>query len=189
MPEKKKSNSLIWAVVGVVVVVAAVVLCVVLFNNKGSSIKTLADFKTALVDKKAMNCTVTQPEGGDMVMQTTDGFKKVKLVMDGEVEGMEGKTYVLMIEGGSTYMWDEGKTMAFKTSDKSILDNFVSEIEEVEDEDEEDDAGYSFKCESADKADFAIPDDVDFLDIEDLFGGGFDYDDYYYDEEGDYYDN
>jgi hypothetical protein len=166
MAEDKKSNKIIGWVVGVIVVaVAAVVLCLVLMNQ-GDAIKSISEFRKAIQEKRAINCTITQPDGTDVVMQTTEGFKKVKLVI--EEGAANNKQHMLMIEGESTYAWDEAGTVAIKMNDTSALDGFIDEINNAPEEDDEKDDGYSFKCESPSKADFAIP-DIEFMDLSDLY--------------------
>ena len=124
--EKKSNGKIIGLIVGVVAVVAAVVLVIALVN-KGDSIKTIAQFKEAITEKRALNCTITSPDSEDVIMQTTEGFKKVKLITS-DPDISDSRQFVLMIEGDATYMWDEDKTMAFKMDDTSMLDGFIDEI-------------------------------------------------------------
>lgn len=158
-------KALIGITVGIVVVVAIAIVCALLM--RGSSIGTIEDFKVALTEKQALNCTITDAEGTPTVMQATEGFDKVKLVT--EEEGAE--TNVLMIEGDATYIWRGGdESLAYKMHAGSFLDDFIAEIDSIADEDAADDEGYTLKCESTKKSNFDVPADIDFVDLTDLMG-------------------
>ncbi|MCL1839394.1 hypothetical protein FWF89_00085 [Candidatus Saccharibacteria bacterium] len=179
---KKKSNKIVWLTAGIVAVVAVAVLIIVLVS-RGDSIKTIAQFKEAVAEKRALNCTISSPDSTDTVMQATEGFKKIKLTTE-EPELSTGKIIVLIIDGEGTYFWDEPNTMAFRMDDRSMLDDFLNEIDAASEEDDEEDEGFSFKCESPNKANFEVPSDIDFIDFGDLFDNDYDDDDYYFDEDG-----
>jgi len=177
MVEEKRKNKIVGLTVGIVLVVVVAVLVVALVG-RGSSIMTVAQLRDAIIGKKALNCTITFAEGNTMVVQTTEGLKKVIVIM----EEAELKLFTLMIEGEGTFVWDEAKTMAFKTDDMSELDGFVESMDEILDDEEEKDG---VECISSSKANFDVPDDLEFMDINNVNSD--DYDDWYYDEEGDDY--
>ena len=172
--EEKSKNKGAGVVVGLIAVVVVVVLAIVLIGGRGSdTIKTTADFRDAITNKKAFNCTISSPDGEDILMQTSDGFGKIKVVIT-ESADSDSKQHMLMLEGEGFYFWSNGLEegdMAFKTSDTSTMDEFVREINTATEEDDEEDGGYSFKCEAASKADFKVPSDVDFMDFDNIFSG------------------
>lgn len=167
MAENKGSNGkIIGIVVGVLAVVAVVVTCVLLFG-KGDSIKTVADFKQAITDRKALNCSVTAPDGTTVMIQTDEGFKRIKVAA--EEDGV--KMFTLMHEDGTVWLWTEDGSMAYKMVNEDMKSDLISEITPDVDDETEDD-GYSFECKSPDASGLEAPADVDFLDLSDLMGGG-----------------
>ena len=170
--KKNKGNKAIWFVIGIVII-ALIATLVVVFMKKEGTIKTTAQLRTAIQEKRAINCTISQPEGSDVVMQTNDGFGKVKLTVE-ESELAEGLQFVLMIDGDATYMWDEAGTIAYKMDDTSMLDSFVDQVVEATEEDDgEEEVGFTFKCESVSEADLEVPEDVHFTDLSEMYNNNY----------------
>lgn len=181
---KKSNGKLIAIIVSAVVVVAAGVTLLLLWLlvwNGG--IKTMEQLRTALKEKKAVNCVITSPEKTEVTLQTNDGFTKVK--MFGEFQEGQGKMNVLMTDG-MAYMWADGGALAFKTKSTQMLDSMIESIQNEDEGDTADTKGYKVKCEAASKADFKVPSDVNFMDADawsDMGGNGYDGGDYDWDWE------
>jgi hypothetical protein len=177
MKEGEKSKNLAWPIVSIVgVVTVVVVLCIVLMN-RGDLIKTIAQFKEAFADKRALNCKITSPTGETLLVQTSEGFDKIKLVIENSTATTGGQ--FMLKADDKFYLWDEDVTMAFLTTSSDTLDEITAEIGIIEEGD-----GHTLnKCEFPDKANFEIPDNIDFIDLDAQFNSFYD-DDYYYDEDG-----
>lgn len=173
MAESKGSNGkIIGIVVGILAVAAIVITCVLLLG--GGGIKTVEDFKAAITDRKAINCKVTSPDGQTVSIQTTEGFKRIKISTEEDGD----KMFTLMHEDGMVWLWNEDKSMAYKMQNPAMKDELISEITPTEDDGNEEE-GYTFACQSPNAADLEVPADVDFLDLSSIMGGGDDEDDYY----------
>jgi hypothetical protein len=162
----KSNGKLIGIIAGIVGVVAiVVVICVFAL---GGGIKTIADFKDAIVNKRAINCVITQKDiSEEVTMQTTADFAKIRLAVkseDGTVQNM------LAIRDDAVYVWDSTGEMALKTGDFTSIDDMVASLKDEVSADAEDpeDENFSFKCDSPSKADFSVPSDVDFVDLAEL---------------------
>jgi hypothetical protein len=180
MTEDRQTNNLTWVITGVAAVVALVVCIVIIGMSQGDTIRNVSQFREAIMEKRALNCTIISPDGGDMMIQTTEGFTRVKLVTE-EPELSDGRQYMLIIDGDGTYLWDDEGLMAFKTNDATILEEFIAEIDALAEEDDEEDE-FAIRCVSPERADLEVPRNIDFLDLSDWFDE-YDDEDYRYDEE------
>ena len=164
--ESAPSNKQIskFVIIAIIIVVASVMGIILLGGGRDdSNIKTMADLKSAVADKKALNCTINIDDD-TMVIQANEGFSRIKLITD--ATGIsDGKLNVLMVKDDATYIWDDTKTLAIQTIDNSMIDEFVDAITSVDPEegDEEESDAYSFKCQAATKANLSIPTDIDFM--------------------------
>jgi hypothetical protein len=158
--KKKNRGIIIGAIVGAAVIVIAVIVCVCVFMK--GRINSIEDFKAAITDQRAINCLITQRDVGEFTLQTSKGFDKVRIIAteDGQTQNL------LAIRGDATYFWGEDGT-GYRMSDFSVVDDFINEITRAADEDEEEEADedYTFECSSPKKADFGIPDDIEFIDL------------------------
>ncbi|MCL2280787.1 hypothetical protein FWC31_02790 [Candidatus Saccharibacteria bacterium] len=156
MGEKVKSKKgLIIGIIAAAVVVIAAVVCLIIFLVKDTSVpKNLEDLRTAMVNKDAINCTVTDPDQGEVTIQANKNWTSVRMTMKG--------VNMLFIDGDALYYW--GENSAYKmTYDSSLLNGFTSGIKDAEitKEDEE----VVFTCSKPDGADLKVPTGIEFTDL------------------------
>lgn len=172
---KKSNNGLIAIIIAAVVVVAgATLLLLWLFVWNSSGPANMEELRIALKDKKAVNCVVSVPETGDVVIQTNDGFTKVK--MSGEFQEGQGKMNMLVTDG-ITYIWTEGGLLAFKTKSTQVIDGMMEGIKSEDADAIAKTKDNKVKCEAASKADFSVP-SYNFIDTDSMNMGQDDEDDF-----------
>ena len=133
-----------------------------LFTLNKSKIENIADFKQAVLDERALNCTVSSEKGGEAIFQASEWFKKLRMVTT--VDGVEQN---VIVKDGVTYMWS--KDGGYKMNNTAMTDAFLNAmIEAAEEETEVDaDAELTFNCISPRKSDFRLPEDVTFTEVTD----------------------
>jgi hypothetical protein len=165
MAESQGSSKKLIGIVAVVVAVVAIsIVGIILLSKDSGGIKTIADLKSAIADKKAINCSINK-DGESFTIQATDGFERVKItVIDSDIAA--GKAHILMVKNDAVYIWaEQNKNITFKTNDTSMLDEFINEIDTADEADADDEDGLTFRCQSTSKSDLEVPKNIDFIDI------------------------
>ena len=162
---KSKKGLLIGLIAGGVVLIAAIVAVLFLFVFNGGTIGSLDEFKSAIDNKKAVNCIVTLAASdttgnsssssalaGDMkiTLQANDGWSKIKMKMNIMVE------INTLVTDGTMYSWADGATTGQKAQyNSSQIDSSISQIKS---------SAKSVECEPNNKADFSVPSNINFTD-------------------------
>ena len=183
--EKRANNSKVLMIVGGAVAVVAVAVGV-FFLVKGNNM-SMSELRQAMIDKKAVNCTVTKKdsEKEKITFQATEGFGEVRFAVLTEEAGDETQ-YILKTKDGTYYMWNESGSNAYKMSGSEQMDSLIDEITSEDDDDEDDpDEDYEVKCESIGKADFSVPKDINFQSFDSMMNiyDDIDWDEYDYGDE------
>ena len=113
--------------------------------------------RSIMVNREAMNCTITDPDGTAVLIQASSGWDR--LFMQTGYESM------LFIAGDGIYSWGEGGAMKMPY-DPSYLDGVGSDIDE--DGNAIDYTGYTFSCNKPVNTNFNVPTDIDFIDLDEL---------------------
>lgn len=163
MAREESKKSYIGFVIGTVVVVALVITFVVSIAMTSAhttkAVGNMDEFRSAIKEKKAVNCVVTHDEDGDFLIQANDGFGKIKMIIYDS--GGEGLTENMLTIDDVMYYWDSDGN-AMKMMDSSTLNELVEALREgADDEYAHDD--YRLSCDLPSKSDFAVP-SLDFVD-------------------------
>ena len=154
--------------VGMMIGTAAVILLVVGFfvsmtmlsnSAMDAPIADTEEFRQAILGKKAINCLVSHDADGDFMLQTDDGFTKVKVVID-DTDGISES--MLVVRDAGTYYWDAEGT-ALRLADSSAIDEFIEELSDGADV-QDAFSDYTLSCDSASKVDFSLP-SLNFVDL------------------------
>ena len=150
----KDKKVIIGVIVGIVVVVGVILTLIFTGVFGGGNYPTnLTEFRKAIEDKTAINCTMTiDGEDGDITYQANDGWTKFRMI--GASEGTSVET--IIIEGDAVYsiMGELAvKNSAKDDSIKEIIGGFTDE-----DVTEEDEAKITLKCSNPNGNNFTIPD-------------------------------
>jgi len=126
-------------------------------NNSNSTLpKDVEALRNLILGRKAMNCTVTEPDGTVTLIQTNKNWTKFRL------ETEEGS--FLYIQGEGMYSWSEDGAWRMDY-DMSFLDD-VAGLYDASFDEEEDYTGYIVSCNNASKADFSLPAGIEFEEVE-----------------------
>jgi hypothetical protein len=151
-PPKSKKGLIIGLIAGVGgLVIIGVVVILFLFVFNGGQIKNFAEFKKALEDRKAVNCTATISQSGieaEMTIQANDGWSKVHMAAP-SMMNME----MWVIKDGSEYTTYATALGQYYKSTQSNVELGSFDSDSLSEDDVKD-----LKCKPNNQADFTVPD-------------------------------
>jgi hypothetical protein len=129
-----------------------------------STPNSMEAIRDLVIAKKAINCSITDPEGSKVLMQANDGWTKILMQANLGTNSVEN---ILLIAGDGMYTWssDGGFKLAYSSS---IFDGITDEYSALEDT--TDYSKYTFSCDNPAKANFNLPAGVEFVDMTELEG-------------------
>lgn len=134
-------------------VIIGVILFLVLFVFGGSKINSISELKSAIENKKAVNCTVSK-DNESVFLAANDGWTKIRMKM----ASMGQEVNSLVIEGDATYAWTDDGKIAYKMPYNSSM---IGDLN-FNDYDGEDEEGVKLDCKPNNQADFNVPSGVNF---------------------------
>ena len=198
--EGSKTKLIIICVVAAVVIVGGVMAAILLWpkdggrkkdNNtseeeeeredggSGTKITSGKALRKAMMAKKELNCTITDIETGEKsTFAATAGFKKLKMTSR---DAESGEVSNMLYLNNVFYYWDEAGEMAYKITDKDMVDDTMGRLTDPDEFDEDWDELYKVACRELKGVDFSVPKDVEFIDYDDFTSKP--WDDVVYDED------
>jgi hypothetical protein len=171
-PKKTVSDLALGVIIGAAGAVAAA-LVVVFLLSRGHIPGNIDELKIAISNEEAINCSITKDDVS-MVIQTNNGWSKLY------AKTADGK--ILAVKGDGLYIWTDTDGGYKVLYDSATIDELTSDIST---DDEEDDSGYTLKCSTPIETNFAVPKNVDFVDMSDYsLNDLYDLYDEYAEEEG-----
>jgi hypothetical protein len=154
-PPKRIASDLVLGIVMGAAGAVAAALVVVFLLSRGHVPQNIDELDAAISNEEAINCSIAKDDI-DVVIQTNIGWSKLYAkTADGEI---------LAVKGDGLYMWtddDGGYKVAY---DSAMIDELTSDIGTSDDED---DSGYTLKCSAPSETNFAVPKNVEFIDMSD----------------------